>query len=302
MYTALERGYFRDGGVDPEITKFVSGADVVLQLAGNQLDIGSGGPDPSFFNAVARGVSLKLIASESMVTKNDASAALVVRQDLIDSGKYKAPADLKGMTIAVVSLGTSSQMYVERILDKAGLKIEDVKLTTVPFPNMVTALANKAVDAAWSVEPFVTVEKARSIASIAVPLSEAYPGAITQMLTIGSGFAKDHPDVAKSFVTAYLKGERDYYKAFVSGEDPAGRNAIIQFLPKYTGGTAEQLASIGMTGADPNAQIDAQYIDTVQSYFASKGTVTQKVDVKQAIDSSYIDAALQQLGKASVSS
>ncbi|MGH8326656.1 MAG: ABC transporter substrate-binding protein [Steroidobacteraceae bacterium] len=74
-----------------------------------------------------------------------------------DNGKYKSLADLKGMTIALNTQGTTSQMYVDRILAMAKLTKDDVKYTIMPFTSMITALSYKAVDAAWEVEPFVSI-------------------------------------------------------------------------------------------------------------------------------------------------
>ena len=74
-----------------------------------------------------------------------ATAGLLLRKDLIDSGAYKTLADLKGRKIAMAAPGTASTTSTARALATVGLTIKDVELVYLSFPNMVTGLQNKAV-------------------------------------------------------------------------------------------------------------------------------------------------------------
>jgi NitT/TauT family transport system substrate-binding protein len=71
-------------------------------------DIASASPDPSQFNAIARGIDIKLVETTSIWVPGSNVSALVVRQALVDSGRYKTPADLKGMTISIPNLNSSA--------------------------------------------------------------------------------------------------------------------------------------------------------------------------------------------------
>src|SRR4051794_30810376 len=86
-------------------------------------------PDPVLFNAMARGVDVKLLASATVNRPADRPAPFMVRADLIGSGQYAPPADLKGLTIAVPA--TSSEFYVERMLSQGGLTLGDVNRVTL---------------------------------------------------------------------------------------------------------------------------------------------------------------------------
>jgi NitT/TauT family transport system substrate-binding protein len=98
------------------------------------------------------------------------------------------------------------------------LKPADITLTVVPFTEMIAALANRAVDAAWVVEPFVTIGTVQGVSKRVVPMAEAYPGAVTMVVMLSPVFARDQADAARRFVTAHLRGQRDYYRAFLKDE------------------------------------------------------------------------------------
>ena len=297
IYIALDRGYFSAEGLSVETSR-LQGSDQIPLLATNKLQYGTLGPDPTLFNAVQRGVDLKIVVANATVTKDERSAALLVRQDLVQSGKYKSPADLKGMTIALNNPGASTQLYAERILKMGGLTRNDVKFTAVSFADMLTALSNKAIDAAWEVEPFVSSATAKGVATAVVPMWQAYPGAITELIVMSPTFAQEQPEAAKRFMVAFLRGQRDYYAAFVGNTNPAGRNDIITILTKYTAiKDPATYANLGMSGADPNGEFNDQVLSDMEDFFVAGGTLPAKVDVARMVDHSYAQTAVQQLGR-----
>src|SRR5947209_4874210 len=64
MFIAQEKGYFREQGLDLNFKIFQSANDAVAPLGAGQLDIGAGAISAGFFNAVARGVDIKLVADK----------------------------------------------------------------------------------------------------------------------------------------------------------------------------------------------------------------------------------------------
>src|SRR5690349_19011510 len=86
------------------------------------------------------------------------ASGLVIRQDLIDEGAYRDPADFRGRGLAVSSV--QSQFYAVQILAQAGLSASDVNFTTIGLPQMLAALQGHAVDAAWLVEPLISASVA----------------------------------------------------------------------------------------------------------------------------------------------
>jgi NitT/TauT family transport system substrate-binding protein len=299
VYQALEQGYFRDEGLDVELILMRGITEQVGLLATGQLHFGSGGIDPGLFNAAQRDIGLKLVTAMVISTEqNPGGAALLVRKDLLDSGQYQGLDDLKGLTIAISALGTTSQSYLERALAQGGLTADDVTLVPMSFPDMLTAIGNKAVDAAWGVEPFVAIANSRGLARTVTKAGDIFPNAIGVVMVISPQFAAEQPEAARRYVTAYLRAVRDYYRAFVTNEDSALREQISQVLIKHTPVKDPTLYPLlGWPGVDPNGGLDERMLDEMQDYLIRRGTVREKVATDRMVDHSYVAYALERLGR-----
>jgi NitT/TauT family transport system substrate-binding protein len=296
IYIALEKGYFAAEGLDVELSPFRGGAEQMPLLATGGLDFGAGGPEPSVFNAVMRDAGVKIVGPNVLLDERSASSALIVRSQLKDSGQVQSGRDLAGRTVALNTEGGSVQVYLDRILANAGLTLSDVRVVALPFADMMPAMANGAVDAAWQVEPFITIGGRQGISQVLYLVGEVYPGSIANVLLLSPVFAKEHDEAAKRFVTAYLRGQRDYYRAFV--KDEGGKEEIIPILIKHTAVKDTGLyTNLGMHGVDPNGYLNPRTFEEMQEYFLKYGTQQQRLDFSKVIDQSYVDYALQRLGR-----
>jgi NitT/TauT family transport system substrate-binding protein len=303
LYVAFDKGYFRDEGLDVDIIPFATGGDQIAPITTGQLDIASASPDPSQFNAIARGIDIKLVETTSVWVPGSNVSALVVRQDLVDSGRYKTPADLKGMTISMPNLNSSGRLYVDRILAMGGLTGSDANLVPLAFADASTGLANKAVDASWLSEPFITTARQLNIASVAVPAGDAVPtGSAGLMMFLSPAFATQQPEAARRFATAWLRGSRDAWRALETRtQDP---DEVIASINAHTAlKDPNQVKAIaankGLVGFPPNGGISADQLSIFQDFFVKVGSETQPADLAKAIDTSYNDYALQRLGRVS---
>ena len=52
-----------------------------------------------------------------------------------------------------------------------------------------------------------------------------------------------------------------------------------------------------MPAVDPNGTMDERVLDDYQDYFVKTGTQQRKLDLRRVIDRSYVDYALQRLGR-----
>src|SRR4051812_26625745 len=100
FFIADKKGYFRAEGIQVKTTPFASAAGMIAPLGRSQLDVGGGTVAAGLYNAVEQGIVLRVVADKGSVTDKLEYSTLVVRKDLVDSGRYKTLADLKGMTIA----------------------------------------------------------------------------------------------------------------------------------------------------------------------------------------------------------
>src|SRR5579871_5003741 len=122
VYVTQEKGYFKEQGLDVEIRKFNSGADQVASLNAGQLDIVGGGSSIELYNAMERGAQFRIVADKGHTPGPEWDyIALAVRKDLIDSGRVKTLADLKGLTVTSSGIGATTEVGLFTALASAQL-------------------------------------------------------------------------------------------------------------------------------------------------------------------------------------
>jgi len=153
---ALERGFFEKHGLDVTVARpYATGVDALNALQAGESEIVQVGVP--MIGAVLRGMDLVALGNYSgNATKlgSDATVALVAREGSgIDKNNL---ATLKGKKIAA-SFGTINHLYALALLEKAGLKPDDVTLVNTPPPDMTVALLSKGIDAfsGWDPWPIV---------------------------------------------------------------------------------------------------------------------------------------------------
>src|SRR5262245_31550231 len=108
MYIAEKKGYFRDEGIDGTVTNFRSASDMVAPLGAGQLDAGAGSASAGLYNAVTRGIKIKIVADKASSAPGYGATKILVRKDHVDSGLYKELKDLKGMKLSMNANGLNS--------------------------------------------------------------------------------------------------------------------------------------------------------------------------------------------------
>jgi NitT/TauT family transport system substrate-binding protein len=129
-----------------------------------------------------------------------------------------------------------------------------------------------------------------------VPSGQIYPGLVAMTLIVSPVFARDQPEAARRFVTAYLRGQRDYYRAVI--KDEGGKEELYQILSQYTPiHDLSLFPRMATHDVDPNGELDPRTIDEQQDYYVRFGTQQQKLDLSHMLDSSYAQYAVERLGR-----
>ncbi|MDF2116153.1 ABC transporter substrate-binding protein [Roseiarcaceae bacterium H3SJ34-1] len=297
LFIADKRGYFRDEGLAVSMTVFRSGATMVAPLGAGQLDVGAGSASAGLYNAIARGINIKIVADKASSAPGYGATKLLVRKDLIDSGRFKTIKDLKGMKIGMNAPGVSNTSTLNSILTAAGLKYSDVETVNLNFPDHVAALANKSIDAACTVEPPATSAITAGTAVEIMRDDQADPHHQIAVIQFSEAFAA-RKDIADRFMRAYLRGSRYYNKALKDGR-LAGETAddVIQILTEYTPvKNRDILRRMTPTGMDPNGTVNQKSLQKDLDFYASQGLIEGKIDLDKIVDNSFAERAAKALG------
>jgi NitT/TauT family transport system substrate-binding protein len=298
FFIADKKGYFKQEGLDVSFFPFDSGAKMVAPLGNGQLEVGAGSPSAGLYNAIARGIEIKIVADKGSTPTGYGYQPLLVRKDLVDSGRFKTLKDLKGMKIAGSATGSASTSTLNEALKKAGLKYNDVERVFLGFPQHVMALQNKAVDAAMTTEPSAT-KAVQSGAAVRIMGDDViYPNHQLAVVLYSGTFIKTNPDAARRFMRAYLRAVRDYNDALKDGKI-AGPNAdeVINILTEYTNiKDAELYRIISPQGCNPDGSVHVPSLKNDLKFYKDEGLIQGNVTVEQALDPSFVVAALKDLG------
>ena len=63
----------------------------------------------------------------------------------IDAGRFKSVADLRGKPCAINAKGVATEWVLDEVLQPGGLRIDNLDVKTLPFPEMLPALDNGAI-------------------------------------------------------------------------------------------------------------------------------------------------------------
>jgi NitT/TauT family transport system substrate-binding protein len=292
LFAAMERGYFAERGLKLDLVPIAGAGDVMAMLATNQLDFVGGAFTIALFNAIARGLPIRAIVPRSVLVAGHDSDMIVVRADL--AGSIKSARDLKGRKFALSSPTTSAIQVLGRLVEPEGLSHKDVDLVAIPFPNQATAFSTKAIDVAYSVEPFITQMQERGLAVRWKGVSSIIPGMQVSGYLVNHEWADRNPRLVQGFVTAYLRGVRDYYDALTTGKH---REEIVNILIKHTRVKDRPLYDrVTWNFIDPNGHISTKNLEEQIDWYVKHGLVTQRVPADKVVDLRYVEAALKELG------
>ncbi|HVV93164.1 MAG TPA: ABC transporter substrate-binding protein [Hyphomicrobiales bacterium] len=211
LYYGVQKGYFRDAGLDIQFVKIASGAASVAAVASGAADIGLSATSVPIF-ARANGVPVKAFMTADQEgpghhgTFIDASARSGVT----------AFNQMKGKTVMINAFGTAGELAIrERLLD-AGVAWKDVNKVIVPFPQMPAALQLGNADVAITIQPMQTAIMANKDIGARVldtgTLSESHKVAVTAScyFATDSWLAKNR-DAAIAFGRAYLRAQKEVH-------------------------------------------------------------------------------------------
>jgi NitT/TauT family transport system substrate-binding protein len=298
LFIAEDKGFLAEEGIAPEWTPFRSATKMVVPLGTGELDVGAGAPGAGLYNAAARGVSVKIVADKGSMPPGYGYFSLLVRKDLIDSGKVKTYADLKGLKIGDLSKEGSGDVTLSKALKKGGLKFSDVERLYMGGAQLAVALQNKALDAALITEPSASIAVANGWAVRFGPGDEIYPNQQVAVVLYSENLIEKKRDLAQRFMNAYVKAVRVYNDALKGGRI-AGTSAdyVIDLLVKRTNIKKRELAQmIVPQGVNPNGCANEDSLQYQFAFYKKMGWVDSNQDGNSLISNSFCKAAVAKLG------
>jgi NitT/TauT family transport system substrate-binding protein len=292
LFVGVEKGYFREFGIEPELVYFQAAQPIAVALASGDIPVGATGLTAGLFNIVAGGVHLWIVADKGREWPNHNLTALVVRKDLYDGG-VRSMRDLKGKKVGVTQIGSTFHYNVGRYLEKEGLAPGDVEVVPLQaLPALNDALTARRVDAVATAEPFVSRLESTGAGVSIIQTGDAFPWQIATVL-FSDRFARDRAQ-AVAFMKGYVKASRHYFDAVLTGKAGPDYDEVVAITARYTGATPDLIRK-GFPYQDRDGRLMPGDVARQLAWWHTQKLVKTPVAEKDIVDESFLRDALRGL-------
>jgi NitT/TauT family transport system substrate-binding protein len=291
LTVAERKGYFKDEGLEVEIPDFAGGARALQALVGGSADMVSGAYEHTI-NMAAKKQPIKAVVLQMKYS----SIALVMSKD--KAAKYRSPKDLKGMKIGVTAPGSSTNMFVNNLLAKDGLKPSDVSIVGVGTgAGAVAAMEKGELDAMSNLDPVLTqLESTGKFVAVADSRTEKgmkdiYGGDYhASVIYITEEFIKKNPNTVQAVVNAMVRADQWIAKATPQ--------EIVDLMPaEYKAGNPslyKEALLKNMIGFSESGELSmkaAENVYKVLAKFEPSVMAAGQIDLNTTFDNSFVKKA-----------
>jgi NitT/TauT family transport system substrate-binding protein len=298
-FIAVDRGLFAAEGIDAQLIEFDTGARMVAPLATGELDVGTLPGSAAVYNAAARQIEMRIVADRSRSAPNNFYQTLMVRKDLIESGRFKSYADLKGLKMAIPAPGLNVLAVANEAAKKGGVKYEDIEKVYITLPQQVAAFKNKSVDVSIMIEPFATAIVNAGDGVRFASTEDFNPGFEFTTMIYSEKFSRERPELAKRFMRAYVRALRVFTDAIENGKwrsTPAAEE-VIAILARRLEIPAASIRNAYPHAVDPDGFVNLEAMRRELAFFKEQGLVESRfIKVEDLVDMQFVEAAVKELG------
>src|SRR5215211_8904800 len=210
-FVAVERGFFKEQNIEPEMVRLIGGPPNVAAMITNQIDASAVLVTIEGMNANLKKPGVAMYISLNSQNQKYQMEQFVVRSSL---SEVKTLADLKGKKI-MSAPGPANVTMAKAALAAVGLKEGDYTIDQLDMAQHVNVMQAGTFDAGYTLEPNASTMRKMGVATtieagviaryvLGDPDANAFVGGCA----LTSDFIKGRPDVARRFTAAWEKAVR----------------------------------------------------------------------------------------------
>lgn len=273
VFLALDRGYFRDAGLDAAIAFFQAAPTVAVAVASGDATFGVTALTAAAFNLAAEG-RLLIIAGQAQEKRGHSGNLVLVTRQAYEQGLDTLD-ELFAQPFGLTQPGSPSHYQLGQLAAGRGVAADQLEI--LPFqtlPNLVAALKTGAVTWAIIAPPIATdLIDAGAVVSLA-PYSDfgAYQ--------FGAAFAATdtvdgQPEMVRRFLGAYARGLADYAQIVSDPGSPAAREAaavVARYVyPDQDPAKAADRVLSSALYVDPEGDVDVEDVARQIEWYFENG-------------------------------
>jgi NitT/TauT family transport system substrate-binding protein len=263
FYLALEKGYFKEEGLNVQSVRFEVPNPMVDALLAGQLDFTSPA-SPLLTTAVVESKSpgkFKIYALSGGTEEIPIESFLVKKENPISKLQ-----DLKGKKIGIIP-GLQPRIMIHRILEQNNFQLNDFEIIEIAANMQIQALQTNQIDALLALEPIPTILKNKNLGKeiIHAPAVKY----IANPFYLGAGavrveFAKKNPEITAKILRVFEKVIReiqekpDEARQYFKGYTPL-ENSLLPLAPVLTFKMDDKLSAVDISAAQKFLDLCTDY-------------------------------------------
>ncbi|MEY3663974.1 MAG: taurine transport system substrate-binding protein [Pseudomonadota bacterium] len=274
FFAAIEKGYFKEAGLDVEPLKLASPQQVAEAMIAGRAEGSSNGTGSAALGIaeIAQPGLLKIFCTNPTNQKYVLDQFIVAKDSPI-----KAISELSGKKVAC-GPGVQNVVLARTVLERAGAR--NASVVELPIGQHVAAIAANQVEACYTLEPTGTVGRLNGttrnlevgvIAKYVLgdPMAPWHGGSAS----LTSEFIKKHPEVTKRYIAAYRRGV-DLVK-----NNPAEARPFLKGYTAIEGPLTNEVPMADYLMSTDFTPSDVAYFQKFFDLFTERGIFSRKVDV-----------------------
>ena len=278
FFAAVDKGYFKEAGLDVEAVKFASPQQVAEAMLAGRLHGSSNGTASAALGIaeLAQPNLLKIICTNPTNVKYVLDEFIVAKESTL-----KSIAELSGKKIGC-GPGIQNVTLTKTVLERA--KATNTTVVELPIAQHVAAIAANQIDACYTLEPTGTVGRLKGITrNLEVGVIARYVlgddmapwhGGSASLTT---EFIQKNPEITKRYIAAYKRGD-DLVKNNAAEARPS--------LKGYTAIEGELTNEVPMSDylmATDFTASDTAYFQKFFDLFSDKGIFSRKIVIENIL-------------------
>jgi sulfonate transport system substrate-binding protein len=285
-------GYFKEEGLDVEISDFAGGGRALQALMGGSADVVTGSYDHTV-QMHAKGQPLVAVVQLGRFP------GFVFGVVASKAQSYRGPHDLKGMKIGITAPGSSTHFMAMLLLAQAGLKPDDASFVGVgATASAIAAVKRGEIDAIVNADPVISLLESQNLIKVVADTrtlegtKQVYGGALpAAVLYAPPSFIEKNPRTVQAMVNAFVRGLK--WMQASSAED------VAKVMPEeYALGDKENYiksirASLPMYSPDGRFAPEGEEIAYKVLKQFDPGVQNATIDITQTYTNAFVEKAPQ---------
>ena len=292
-FIALEKGYFKQEGLDVEFRFFQAAAPTALAVAAGDADFAIAGITGGFINLAGKG-AIKAVGGVLHENRNVDGIALLASKKAYEAGLTK-PEHLKGKSLAMTQIGSTFHYMGAVTAEKFGFSIKNMRVRPLQkVGSMIGALKSGQVDAMFMVPHIAKPLHRAGAARIVGWLRDWHPDYQITALITSTKNIEQKPELVKKFLRAYAKGVADFNRVMLDQKkDPAATEAMVKTIHKYVYTSrpyakAARSIKAGAVYLNPGVSLDVKSVQHQLEWNQSQGFVPKTITMQHIVDTGFV--------------